>query len=77
MMCGKPIVVSDGGSMAKIVRRFNCGIVVPYGDVDAVRNSLSKLKNDPRLRRQLSENGRKAYEEQYSWDEMKKRLVRF
>jgi glycosyltransferase involved in cell wall biosynthesis len=75
MMCEKPIIVSDDSTMADIVRKENCGIVVPYGDVGAIKEAVIKLKNDPGLRQKLGKNGRKAYEEKYNWDIMEKRLI--
>jgi glycosyltransferase involved in cell wall biosynthesis len=74
MMCGKPIIVSDGSSMANIVRKENCGLVVPYGDVHAIRETMIKLKNDSNLMQKLGQNGRKAYEAKYAWTIMEKRL---
>jgi len=75
MMCGKPIIVSDGGAMANIVKQENCGLVVPYGDVAAIREAVLKLKNDAQLRETLGQNGRKAYESRYSWRIMEQRLL--
>ncbi|MGQ9628036.1 MAG: glycosyltransferase family 4 protein [Anaerolineae bacterium] len=75
MMCGKPIIVSGGSSMADIVRKENCGLVVPYGDVAAIGEAILRLKNDPSLRKRLGENGRTTYEEKYSWRIMEQRLV--
>jgi len=75
MMCGKPIIVSDGSSMANIVRRENCGIVVPYSDIESIKETIVKLKDDPKLRNELGENGRRAYEREYSWKIMENRLI--
>jgi len=75
MMCGKPIIVSDGSSMANIVRKENCGLVVPYGDVAAIKEAILKLKNEPGLRQRLGLNGRNAYENRYSWRIMEQRLL--
>ena len=75
MMCKKPIIVSDSSSMANIVKKVNCGIVVAYGDIDSIRNAVLKLKNNPQLRKYLGDNGRKAYEEKYNWEIMEKRLI--
>lgn len=75
MMCGKPIIVSDGSSMANIVRKENCGLVVPYGDVAAIQEAVLKLKNDFQLRQTLGQNGRRAYENRYSWRIMEQRLL--
>lgn len=75
MMCAKPIIVSDDTSMSNIIREESCGIVVPYGDVDAIREAILKLKNNVMLRQELGDNGRKAYEERYAWEIMKGRLI--
>lgn len=75
MMCGKPIIVSDGSSMANIVREENCGLVVPYGDVQTIRGAIVQLKSDPGLRQKLGANGRRAYEGKYDWQIMEQRLL--
>ncbi len=74
MMCAKPIIVSDRSSMADIVVKENCGIVVPYGDIVRIQRAIQKLK-DPEYRDTLGVNGRKAYEERYSWEIMESRLL--
>jgi len=75
MMCAKPIIVSDGSSMADIVREENCGIVVSYGDVDKIKEAILTLKNNPKLCQELGQNGRRAYENRYSWRIMEQRLL--
>jgi glycosyltransferase involved in cell wall biosynthesis len=76
MMYEKPIIVSDNSTMATIVRQNNCGLVIPFGDVEAIKEAISKLRNDAYYGRELGKNGRKAYEQKYSWKIMEKRLVR-
>ena len=75
MMCGKPIIVSDGSSMTNIVKAENCGLVIPYGDVRAIQDAIAKLMEDKKLRQYLGANGRKAYEKKYSWSIMEDRLL--
>lgn len=75
MMCGKPIIVNDGTTASKIVTEEQCGLVVPYGDVEAIREAVVKLQDDADLRCKLGQNGRKAYEAHYSWEIMKGRLI--
>ncbi len=75
MMCGKPIIVSDASAMANIVRKERCGAVVPYGDVPALIDALKTCREDPQLRAELGNNGRKAYEERYSWAIMEERVL--
>ncbi len=75
MMCRKPILVGDGTSMAEIVEKENCGLAVDCNSIDKIRNAIVKLKENPELCRQLGANGRKAYEQRYSWEIMRRRLV--
>jgi glycosyltransferase involved in cell wall biosynthesis len=75
MMCGKPIIVSDESAMANIVRNERCGVVVPYGNVPALTNALKMCREGPQLRTELGNNGRKAYEERYSWAIMEGRVL--
>lgn len=66
MMLGKPIIVNAKSRMADIVAEENCGLIVPYGDVQAIRKSLQILKEDPAKYQMLSKNGRNAYLHKYS-----------
>lgn len=75
MMCAKPILVSSGTTMANIVKENNCGIIVDYGDVGEIRNSIMRLKEDLKLQKKLGEAGRYAFEKKYNWDIMEKRLL--
>jgi len=76
MMCEKPILVSDRTAMAEIVRLEKCGLVVPFNDINAIKDAIIKLKNDPQLCKQFGENGRKAFEQKYNWTIMERRLVK-
>jgi len=75
-MCySKPVIVSDGSSMTKIVKNENCGIIVHYGNIEEIRVAILKLKNNPLLCKTLGENGKNVYEKKYSWKQMEKRLL--
>jgi glycosyltransferase involved in cell wall biosynthesis len=75
MMCGKPIIMNSGIAASEIILEEECGLIVPYGDINAIREAITKIKNYPELRVKLGENGRKAYEEKYNWKIMEKRLL--
>lgn len=75
MMLAKPIIVARHTNMDRIITQVDCGIVVEYGDVDALENALLELERDPELRQRLGYNGRKAYQATYSWAAMEKRLA--
>ena len=46
---GRPVVVSDVGSLGDIVRDFECGIVVPPDDVPALAAACARLVADAAL----------------------------
>ena len=75
MMCGKPIIVSDQSRMADIVREEQCGIIVTYGNVEAIKAAIEAIRDNEHLRAKLGENGRRAYEERYNWGIMEARLL--
>lgn len=69
-----PIIVNENTSMADIVLKEKCGIVIPYGNEEALIWAVSRLKDDLNLKQWLGDNGRKAYENRYNWTIMENRL---
>jgi glycosyltransferase involved in cell wall biosynthesis len=55
---GKPVVVGDGPAPRWVLGDQSTGVLVPYGDPDAVAAALVRLARYPELRRQLGEAGR-------------------
>lgn len=74
MMCGTPIIVSEGTSTAKKVTQEKCGIVIDPKKIEDIREAIIKLRNDRDLCRILGNNAKKAYKERYGWHIMEKRL---
>lgn len=75
MMLGKPVVVAGGTHMDELVRAGNCGLVVQYGDADALEAALASLAADPALRHTLGAAARTLYEHSYSWERMSQRIL--
>ncbi len=75
MMLARPILVAQETNMDSIVHAHECGLVVPYADVEALEQAFLQLENQPNLCQKLGENGRQAYETRYGWSIMKTRLV--
>lgn len=61
MACGRPIVASDLRRTATIVRRADCGVVVPADDPVAHAAAIDELLADPARARVLGANGRRAF----------------
>lgn len=74
MMCGKPVLVSQGTAYSELVKEEECGLVVDSNNEHEIRKAILKIKNDNELYRQLGMNGRRAYEEKYSREIMENRL---
>lgn len=77
MMLGKPVIVARNTNVDQIIETYDCGVVVPYGDEQALEEALMCLAHDVDRRLLLGKNARRAYEEQYGWEQMKKRLQAF
>lgn len=76
MMCGTPIIVSDGTSTAKKVENEKMGLVVNPKDISAIKEAVISLKNDRTFCNRLSNNAKKAYEKNYGWHIMEKNLLK-
>ena len=70
-----PIIVNENTSMANIVKDENCGVIIPFRNKKALKDSISCLKEDRNLQQKLGNNGRKAYENKYKWTIMEERLI--
>jgi glycosyltransferase involved in cell wall biosynthesis len=58
MACGKPVIASAIGGIPDLVLDGETGILVPAGDVDALREALRRVLTDPALRARLGAAGR-------------------
>ena len=56
MACNVPVVGSDSGEIPHVVGEG--GLIFPEGNVEALRNLLGLLRDDPVRRRELGEKGR-------------------
>lgn len=75
MMLGKPVVVAEGTHADEIVAEAGCGLIVPYGNLQALECALEALAADPAMRRRLGDAGREAYRSKFSWEIMARRLI--
>jgi D-inositol-3-phosphate glycosyltransferase len=66
MACGTPVIASNVGGLADLVRDGRTGFLVPDGDPHALAAKLLPLLDDPELRARLGAHG-VATAEAYSW----------
>ncbi len=75
MACGTPVIASNVGGLASIVRHGQTGFLVPDGDVLALAHRLRELLDRPELGRALGRHGR-AIAEAYGWPSIAERIER-
>jgi len=61
-------------TMAPIVREEDCGCLVPFGDIRALRETVLCLRDHPDVRDRLGQNGYAAFKKKYNWRLMEERL---
>jgi D-inositol-3-phosphate glycosyltransferase len=74
MACGTPVVASETGGLAFLVRDGETGFHVPTGDPEAMAERLRQLLRDEVLRERL---GRQAaeYAKRYAWPLMAEQII--
>jgi len=66
--CGTPVVAADVPGLCSSVRHGETGLLVPYGDPQALARSASELLLDADRRRQLAQNAQ-AWAARFDWSE--------
>lgn len=75
MACGLPVVISDFPANRAVVAGSECGLLVDPTDAGAIADAIARLLSDPAEARRLGDNGRRAFETQYNWQALERKLV--
>jgi len=73
MSVGVPVVASDHGGPAEILR--GAGLLVPPGDPDALATAIETVLDDPDARRRFGTAGRRVIAENHALDRQIARMV--
>jgi glycosyltransferase involved in cell wall biosynthesis len=76
LAAGCPVVVSEGGTIARLVRAHDAGWVVPPGDVAALAAALREAMGDDALRARRQAHGREVAA-RFDWESALAPLVAF
>lgn len=74
MACGTPVVASQVGGLAYLVKDGVTGFVVPNGDAVSLAERLTRLITQPALRQSLGSQAL-AYARDYSWSTIASRIL--
>jgi glycosyltransferase involved in cell wall biosynthesis len=61
---GLAVIGTDVGGVSEMLRDGETGLLVPVGDVPALRAALERLIDDPALRRRMGEAGRRLFRDE-------------
>ncbi|PYZ92592.1 glycosyltransferase WbuB [Salipaludibacillus keqinensis] len=75
MICGVPIVASVSGLSKRTIERANVGFVSEDRNVSDMVNYILLLKNNPDLRRKVSENGKAFVKDHFLWEKNIKKIL--
>jgi len=65
--CGTPTVASDAPGLRESVVHDETGLLVPHGDVEALKRAIESLLDDP-VRRDAMGRRARTFAEGFSWD---------
>ncbi len=68
LAAGVPLIATDVGGIREMLTDGENGLIISYGDRDALRNAILKITGDRRLREKFSENGRRLVNERFNAD---------
>jgi glycosyltransferase involved in cell wall biosynthesis len=75
MAFGLPVIFSDQGPSARIIKEANCGLLVNTNNIESVVEAMRALIANKELYFLLSENGKKAVATKYNWEKEKHKLL--
>jgi glycosyltransferase involved in cell wall biosynthesis len=77
MACGLPVIVTENVGAADVVTEGVNGFIVPIRDVNALKDRILRLYEQPELRELMSRAALAKAKSQLSWDAYGDRLIRF
>ena len=75
MAAGLPVVASNFPLWKELIEGNRCGLTVDPLDPEAIAQAVEYLITHPEEARRMGENGRRAVEEKYNWEQESKKLL--
>ncbi len=66
MACGLPVIITHGCNFPEVAD-FESGIIIEP-DVDQLTEAMARLLDNPELRKEMGENGRRLVADKFIWD---------
>ncbi|MGS1097170.1 glycosyltransferase family 4 protein (plasmid) [Aquamicrobium terrae] len=76
MASGLPVVASDVGDLAQVVRHGRTGLLCPPDDPTALAGALAELAGNPQAARRMGQAGREIVLHDHTWARVAARVLR-
>ncbi len=70
----KPVIACRGTGIDRVIEENNIGVVIDY-DADQFYSAVEYLRQNNNICQEMGARARKLYEENYTWDRMKQKLL--
>lgn len=71
----KPVIGARAWGMTDVIRDGDDGLLVPFGDVEALARAIARLLDQPELRVRQGEQGQHKVLEHFTWDKVYARVA--
>ena len=68
MAAGKPVIAARAGATSEVVVDGETGLLISFGDEQALAGAIRRLAGDPELRKQLGSAGRRRFSDQFRFE---------
>lgn len=68
MACKKPVIGTKVGGIPYVIDNGKDGLLVPQKDSQALADAIIKILSNPKLAKQMGENGYKKVKENFTWN---------
>lgn len=75
MVCGRPIICTEGTYSGETTDQLKCGLTVGYNG-KSIKEAIINLRDNPKLCEELGKNGLKAAKEKYNWKNQREKLLK-
>ncbi len=77
MACAKPVIAASEAATPEVVVDGETGLLVGYGDLSALAQSISSLLSNPALGKKIGQAGRSRFREHYTFGRFHSRFTAF
>ncbi|MDO9538339.1 MAG: glycosyltransferase, partial [Thermoplasmata archaeon] len=75
MACGKPVITFDGTSLPDVIFAPKCGIAVPQGEINGLKQAVEWLIDNPKARQEMGDSALEIASKNYKLETFMDRIM--